>query len=91
MFLLESIFGPVRPGNLAVRPWACEQVPVRAPLGLYALTTWLYAYARGRSSPFGFTPGFEYAHDRSSPFEPVRLENLAARPWASVTFFLEPI
>ena len=32
----------------------------------------------------GFTPRFEYAHARSSPFGPVRLENLAVRSWAWV-------
>ena len=38
-----SPFGPVRPKNLAERPWASVYVPVDFRLGLYALKTWLDA------------------------------------------------
>ena len=39
-------FGPVGPGNLAVRPWTYVYVPVGALLGLYGRETWLYDHAR---------------------------------------------
>ena len=45
-------FRPVCPENLAVRPWTCMYVPVRARLGLHARETLLYAPGRVSTCPF---------------------------------------
>ena len=87
--------GPVRLENLSVRPWSRVYIPFGAHLGLYAKQIRLYAPEHVRRSTFvpvwdctprkpGFTPRFEYARARSSPFGSERIEYPAVGPCASV-------
>ena len=68
----SSPFGPVRPENLAVHPWASVHLLVRANLGLYSRETWLYPCWAS-----------VYVPDWST-LRPVRLGNPAVRTWARV-------
>ena len=85
-------FAPVRPGNLALRPYTSVYVHVGASLGVYAPKSWLHASIRVCTCPFvpvwvctprkrGFTPPDEYAR---ACWRPVFLGNLPLRSRTSV-------
>ena len=85
-----SPFGPVRAGNLAVRPWASGHVPVGACTPGKPCCTSLDKCARARSCQFGVVlpkhltvPHLEGVH-RSCPLGPARHGSLAERLFTCV-------